>query len=119
MSGNIWTVPATVVRVIDGDTLMLRLSLGWHIYLDARCRLIGCNAPEMGTEEGQAAKTFVTGLLERCGGALDGSGAEVTLISHSLDKYGRPLGQVIAVTPQGETLDLGYELVVADHAVPM
>lgn len=118
MSGP-WTVPATVIQVVDGDTLLLRLDLGWHISYEARCRLVGCNAPEIGTEEGQAAKSFVTALLNSAGGALDGSGAQVTLISHQIDKYGRPLGQVIASTPQGQTIDLGYELQAAGHAVLM
>lgn len=119
MSGNVWTVPATVKRVIDGDTLILLLDLGWHITYEARCRLVGCDAPEISSDEGQAAKAFVVALLNRCGGALDGSGAVVTLVSHALDKYGRPLGQVVASTPQGETLDLGYELIANGHAVPM
>lgn len=124
MSGNVWTVPATVKRVIDGDTLILLLDLGWHITYEARCRLVGCNAPELGTDEGNAAKAFVISLLNRVGTWSPapeggGAGAEVTFISHELDKYGRPLGQVVASTPQGETLDLGYELIANGHAVPM
>ena len=27
-----WTVPATVVRVIDGDTIIVTLDLGWRVY---------------------------------------------------------------------------------------
>lgn len=115
---DIWTVPATVTRVVDGDTLMLRLSLGWHIYMDARCRLIGCNAPELGTEEGQAARAWVLALLAEHG-AADGQIVEVTFVSHELDKYGRPLGQVLLTTPQGVTTDLGLALMQAGHALPM
>jgi endonuclease YncB( thermonuclease family) len=114
-----WTVPATVVRVIDGDSLLMRLDLGWHITLESRCRLVGCSAPDLGTEDGQEARAFLAGLLNNAGGAMDGSGAQVTFLSHELDRHGCPIGQVIAVTPQGETLDLGYELIDAGHAVPM
>lgn len=119
MSGDVWTVPATVTRVVDGDTLMLNLSLGWHIYLDSRCRLIGCNAPEMVTDEGKAARTWVIEQLVALGAQPDGSEIEVMLISHALDKYGRPLGQIIITDPQGGRFDLGASLIAAGHAVPM
>lgn len=119
MSGNVWTVPAVVVRVVDGDTLVLRLDLGWNITLQERCRLVGVNAPELSTDAGQEARKFLIGLLGHAGGALDGTGALLTFISHQIDKYGRPLGQALASTPQGQTLDLGYQMVSAGHAVPM
>jgi hypothetical protein len=28
----VWTVPATVVRVVDGDTVIVNLDLGWRVY---------------------------------------------------------------------------------------
>lgn len=119
MSDNIWSVPATVLRVIDGDTLMLRLDLGWHITYEARCRLIGVNAPELDTEAGRAARVWVMDRLTDVGGDSFGAGATVTLVSHKLDKYGRPLGQIMGSTPQGDVFDLGLELMNAGHAVPM
>lgn len=119
MSSNTWRVPATVLRVVDGDTLELKLDLGWHISYQSRCRLIGCNAPEMTTDEGQTAKAYVTDLLHQYGGDMQGAGAQVTLISHALDKYGRPLGQILISTPQGATVDLSAELLDSGHAEPM
>lgn len=120
MSGHIWTVPATVIRVVDGDTLVLQLDLGWHITLGSRCRLIGVNAPELSTEEGQAAKRWVVDKLGFGGPeAVAGWTVEVTFVSHALDKYGRPLGQVLVTTEQGVSFDLGLELMNAGHAVPM
>lgn len=118
MSGHVWTVPATVIRVVDGDTLMLRCDLGWHITYETRCRLIGINAPELGTEEGQAAAAWARAKLDTAGIDDDGHVA-VTFVSHQLDKYGRPLGQVLVSTPQGESFDLGLELLNNGHAVPM
>lgn len=124
MSGNVWTVPAIVTNVVDGDTLWLRLDLGWHITYDARCRLLGVNAPELVTDEGRDARRFVIDALVGAGVYLhdDRTGERVhpvTFVSHSLDKYGRPLGQVLVSTPQGATFDLGLELMQAGHAVPM
>lgn len=118
---TVWTVPATVLRVVDGDTLMLKLDLGWHISYEARCRLIGVNAPELDTDEGVAARLWVISKLSDAGVHPIGSEHPdpVTLVSHAIDKYGRPLGQVLVTTPQGSTFDLGLELLEAGHAVPM
>lgn len=95
-----WAVPATVIRVIDGDTLKLELDLGWHMRLTANCRVAGVDAPELGTPEGTESRAFVMGLLP--------VGAAVTFVSHSLDKYGRPLGSVVLAN--GEVLG---ELLIA------
>jgi endonuclease YncB( thermonuclease family) len=117
--GDVWTVPAQVTKVVDGDTVHLKMDLGWHITYDARIRLIGCNAPELSTDEGQVAKRWVMATLAGYGALSDGTGIEITFISHELDKYGRPLGQVIITTPRGERFDLGSALIAAGHAVPM
>lgn len=84
---KIWTVPATVRRVVDGDTVELELDLGWHITYIARCRVAGINAPELNTPEGQRSKAYADTLMP--------VGTAVTFISHSLDKYGRPLGEIL------------------------
>lgn len=120
VSGNVWSVPATVLRVVDGDTLILLCDLGWHISYEARCRLIGVNAPEMDTDAGRAAKHWVIDKLGFGGPeSVTGWTVEVLFISHKLDKYGRPLGQVMVTSQQGDTYDLGLELLNAGHAVPM
>lgn len=119
MSDNVWTVPATVLRVVDGGTLVLRLDLGWHITYEARCRLIGVHAPEPGTDEGEAAKKYVADRLAGAGAWQVNAPGPVTFVSHLLDKYGRPLGQVLVTTPQGATFDLGLELMNAGHGIPM
>jgi micrococcal nuclease len=102
-----WTVPARVVRVVDGDTLIMDLDLGWKTWrLGERCRLAGINCPEMNTAEGVAALAFVVHML------LD---PQVTFTSHSLDKYGRPLGHVRLA--DGRILNT--LILDAGHAVPM
>jgi endonuclease YncB( thermonuclease family) len=102
-----WTVPARVVRVVDGDTLIMDLSLGWKTWrLAERCRLAGINCPEMDTPQGVAAAAFVVAVL---------TSADVTFTSHSLDKYGRPLGHVRLA--DGRILNT--LILDAGHAVPM
>lgn len=80
-------VPATVVRVIDADTIVLDLDLGWHITRRDSVRIIGVNAPELSTPEGRAAKNWAVAELPE--------GTEVLFISQELDKYGRPLGDIM------------------------
>lgn len=84
MNPRKWAVPADVVCVVDGDTVRLNLDLGWHIRLTTRCRVSTIDAPEIKTPEGVAAKAYAEHLLK--------PGDEVLFTSHSLDKYGRPLG---------------------------
>lgn len=50
---------AQVVRVIDADTLHLRIELGFHAALTVPCRLRGVDAPELDTVEGKEARAFL------------------------------------------------------------
>lgn len=105
---TVWTVPATVVSVVDGDTAHLLLDLGWYIsYGPVRARIAHINAPELSTPEGVAARDFALTLLP--------AGLKVTFASHSLDKYGRPLGSI--TLPDGR--DYGQVMLDSGHAVPM
>lgn len=114
-----WTVPGTVRSVYDGDTLTvnvdlerLDIDLGWHITLIQRItdvvhvRLAHIDAPELGHPGGVEARDFLRLLLP--------VGAELTLTSHSLDKYGRTLGTI--VTPNAA--DIGEAMIASGHAVP-
>jgi endonuclease YncB( thermonuclease family) len=114
------TVPATVLDVVDANTLALRLHLGWRITYEITCQLIGVHAPDRSTDEGEAARLWVIHRLADAGTYSLGTFPErVTLISHALDKHGRTLGQIMVTTPQGSTFDLGLELLESGHAVPM
>jgi micrococcal nuclease len=74
---------ATVSRVIDGDSFHAAIDLGFKTFLRRSCRLAGLNAPELSTgEPGKDAADFLRAQIE---------GKEVTILSASLDKYGRPL----------------------------
>jgi endonuclease YncB( thermonuclease family) len=113
-----WTVPAEVVRVVDGDTLVCTLDLGWGLWrMSAHVRLARVNAPELKAPGGQEARDYVQRLLADSiahGQALP----SVTLISHSVDKYGRTLADVIV--PDGALgFNLNDLLLSSGHAVPM
>jgi len=60
----LFVFPATLIRVVDGDTLRLTLDLGFHIRrLDQPYRLLRIDAPEMNTEAGKAAKGWLEMFL--------------------------------------------------------
>jgi endonuclease YncB( thermonuclease family) len=109
---TVWTVPARVVRVIDGDTFVADLDLGWGLWrIGARVRLAGVDCPEMNTAEGVAARDFSQALMCREPMAV-GGGTAVTVTSKSLDKYGRTL----AVVRLASGADLATLLLDAGHA---
>ena len=58
-----YTYLAQVERVIDGDTLLLHVQPIWGPFYRERVRLRGIDTPEMGTTEGERAKTFVEQTL--------------------------------------------------------
>lgn len=105
---TVWTVPGRVARIIDGDTLVIDLDQGWHTWrIGEHVRLAGLNCPELSTPEGVLAKAFTAELIP--------VGALVTVVSHSLDKYGRVLGQVVFANGR----ILNDEILKAGYAVPM
>ena len=91
---------ATVLRVVDGDTIDLDVDLGFHIHVQQRVRLAGINAPEHGTKAGDAATKF---LHEQLFGMRSTPFQEVVIRSTKppkTEKYGRWLADVTLATTQ-------------------
>ena len=42
---------AVVNRVVDGDTVDLRIDLGFKVWVEKRCRLLGVDTPETRTRD--------------------------------------------------------------------
>lgn len=76
---------ARVVRVVDGDTLLLEVDLGFNISLRQSIRLARINAPEKADEGGAEATSTLAALC---------NGAEVFIIVKSRDPYGRYVAEV-------------------------
>ena len=118
MTKPTWTVPATITRVIDADTLAADLDLGWRVWMrDVHIRLAGLNAPELSTPEGRAARVWVFNRLNGLMPVGDSGPLRVpvTVQSQSLDKYGRVLG--VVYLPPG--MSLNEELLVNGYAQVM
>jgi micrococcal nuclease len=106
------TAKATVLRVIDGDTFAANIPLGWNAGLvNVRVRLDKINAPETGTDAGDAATDYIKGLVS--------PGDVLTLTSSGplgkLDNYGRVLADV--TLPDGR--DWGTVMLESGNAVSM
>lgn len=58
-----FTYTADVVRVVDGDTLRVRVDLGFRTGIRHILRLRGIDTPELSTEEGTRAKAYVQRVI--------------------------------------------------------
>lgn len=82
-----------LLRVVDGDTIDVRIDLGFNVWHKCRVRLMGINAPESRTRDleekkrGLAAKDW---LIE----TLENAQADLEMKSHGSGKYGRVLGEI-------------------------
>ena len=105
LDGKVWLVHAVIVRVIDGDTVVAHLDLGWHTWRhDEHIRLNGIDAPERSDlPRWTEAKAFVERLLPA-----------VLLVSEKLEKYGRTLGRLLL----RDGRDVSQELLRAGLAKP-
>ena len=84
---------AKLIRVVDGDTIALRIDLGWMTTIVENVRLTGVNTPEMrGTE--RPAGYFVKEKVQKW--FLSRAGAEISIRSdkYKTDGFGRTLATI-------------------------
>lgn len=85
---------ARVIRWIDGDTVDLRVDLGFHTFVETRFRLYGIDTPERGQKNHDQAKALCESLAP--------IGSDVFIRTHKdPDKYGRWLADI-----RGPVIDL-------------
>jgi micrococcal nuclease len=101
---------AKIVRVIDADTIVLDVDLGFKVTKRDTFRLKYINAPELSTPAGVEARAF----LERL---LDGKAIEVETTKDKEDKYGRMLATVWASEVGKSQLNVNLAMVDSGHAV--
>lgn len=100
---------ATLIRVVDGDTVWLDVDLGFDVRRRDSFRLYGIDAPEMGTPEGTAAKAW---LLEELG--VPGSPLLVRTLRDKREKYGRYLA--LLFHDEHDDQAINHAMVAAGHA---
>lgn len=106
---------AKLVRVVDGDTLIAELDLGFGLTQKLRLRLARINAPELSTLEGKKAKASIEVLLH---GLLNG---QMVVETKHTDDYGRWVSEIwlIHTVKQDEApLNVSDWMVAQGQAVP-
>ena len=83
---KLYTVRALVERVVDGDTIDVRIALGFQRWQSGRLRLRGIDTPELNTAAGRRARDFVDHALR--------SLPCVVISSSGEDLYGRYLSDL-------------------------
>jgi len=54
-----FTFLARLIEVIDGDTIIVEIDLGFYLKVEVKIRLLGLNAPSIDEPKGMLAKEFV------------------------------------------------------------
>lgn len=100
-----------VRRVIDADTYLLVIDVGFHLTTVERVRLLGVNAPEARTPEGPTATQWATAWLDA---HLRGLYARTYLT----DSFGRWLAELyVPATADTPRADLATDMLAAGMAV--
>lgn len=98
---------AVVIRIIDGDTIVIDIDLGDDVWRRRTVRLVRINAPELNTEAGKRAASFVATYLPK--------GTELVVqTTKTHERYGRMLAEVWSRATGRNLNDL---LVESGHAV--
>ncbi len=112
-----YTYKAKVVKIIDGDTMDVKIDVGFNTHIFKRIRLLGVDTWELRgseKEKGQVAKAYVENII------MTISQGEV-YIQTEMDaegKYGRLLAWVWS-RRVGEYVCLNEDLLEKGHGVPM
>ena len=112
---------ATILRVVDGDTVDVMVDLGFSIHKKIRVRLYGIDAPESRTRD-LAEKKLGLAAKARFKEILDEQDNQVILKSYGLGKYGRCLGELFYLRTEvyeNEMPDEDPETVVLKTSINM
>lgn len=97
MSLELYNYKAEVLRVVDGDTIDVRVSLGFDTYTKKRVRLYGIDTPETRTKDLEEKERGFD-AKERLIEILNENNNEILIRSHGIGKYGRCLGEIFVET---------------------
>jgi endonuclease YncB( thermonuclease family) len=95
--------------VHDGDTVNVKLDVGFDLTIYARVRVLGINAPELSTAAGKVARDFAQSLL--------GVGEQVKIVSYGWDKFGGRVDGAIQYN-LADPHDFATTMIDNGHAVP-
>jgi micrococcal nuclease len=116
MQANEWPqyqYRATLVRVVDGDTAVLDVDLGFDVHIRPKVRFMGYNAPELHgahKDAAQAARSTLEGLL---------AGRSLLIRTHKDEQtFERYLAAVFVDSGRAAPIDVAAAMVAAGFNVP-
>ena len=115
---RLWFYRAKVMRIIDGDTVVVCIDKGMYAFAVEKVRLAGIDAPEMrprvGSTEQRAAEKILAALAtDRLRELIDGE--EIVIRTAKTGKFGRWLAHLYL--PGNATLTANQLLLNEDLAV--
>ncbi|MCM8776060.1 MAG: DUF1016 N-terminal domain-containing protein [Candidatus Omnitrophica bacterium] len=97
----LYTYEADVIRVVDGDTVWMKIYLEGHLsppWVKEKLRLRDIDAPELSTPEGKVAKQFVESQIKAT--------ERILITTTKPDKWDRYLSDVFLIQPDGQEIYL-------------
>jgi micrococcal nuclease len=104
---------ATVLKVVDGDTIDLDIDLGLRTHVNERIRLDGINTPESNSKVAEE-RTAAAAATEFLRSLLTDPKVLVKTKKDAQEKFGRYLG----VVTNSAGVNVNEALVAAGHAKP-
>jgi endonuclease YncB( thermonuclease family) len=77
---------AQIIEVVDGDTIIVNIDLGFAIHKEQRIRFASLDTPEIKTQKGQESYQFLRDKLSQI--------EFIMIKTHKIDIYGRYLGHI-------------------------
>lgn len=99
-----YTYNAICERVVDGDTIIASVDLGFSVWKKVKVRLDGMNAPESRTRDKEEKKRGLASKA-RLQEIMDLNDGNIHLKVNGIGKYGRALGDILVKTV-GTTADI-------------
>ena len=115
MNGHLYYYEGEIVRVVDGDTVIVNFDLGFGLWKkNLKLRFSGIDTPEKRTrnlKEKALGLKATARVKELCAN-------KIRFISHKLDKYGRALAIPYVINEDGTTGESICEILINEgHAV--
>lgn len=89
-----WTYRATVLRHLDGDSLVARIDLGFRLWSEQHLRLNGLDAPELRSRDPEQRRDALAAQYRLAGLVPVGATCTIRTDPDPRDKYGRWLCQI-------------------------
>ena len=86
-----------IIKIVDGDTLDIKIDLGFHVKIFERVRLSQVNTPEQYGPNAEPQGVVSTDFVKHWVTEREDSGIFVyhSKRYHRTDKYGRSLGEIV------------------------